>query len=128
MESPFDLRNFLIENKLTSNSKLINEGNFVLKSIEKDFGIKLELWDSGKYLELSKIIIPKEKRGEGMGSEIMNIITDYADDRGLKIYLTPSKDFGATSITRLENFYKEHGFIKNIDKSETRNTMVRFPK
>lgn len=128
MESPFDLRNFLIENKLTSNSKLINEGNFVLKSIEKDFGIKLELWNNGKYLELSKIIIPKEKRGEGIGSEIMNIITDYADGRGLKIYLTPSKDFGATSISRLENFYKEHGFVKNIDKSETRNTMVRFPK
>ena len=128
MGSNFDLRNFLIENKLTSNSKLINEGNFVLKSIEKEFGIKLELWDNGKYLELSKIIIPKERRGEGIGSEIMNIITDYADSRGMKIYLTPSKDFGATSITRLENFYKEHGFTKNIDKSETRNTMVRFPK
>lgn len=46
----------------------------------------------------------------------------------LKIYLTPSKDFGATSTSRLEKFYKDHGFVKNTDKSETRNTMVRIPK
>lgn len=108
--------------------EFVNEGQFVLRELEQEFNIDLDLYDNGKFLELSRIIIPKESRGEGIGSEIMNQINNYADQRGLKIYLTPSKDFGATSISRLESFYKQHGFIKNTDKSETRNTMVRFPK
>lgn len=108
--------------------EFINEGQFVLRELEDKYGIDLDLYDNGKFLELSRIIIPKEKRGEGIGSEIMNQINDYADKKGLKIYLTPSKDFGATSISRLEKFYKDHGFVKNTDKSETRNTMVRLPK
>jgi len=105
----------------------VNEA-FVLRDLEDKYGIDLDLYDNGKYLELSRIVIPKDKRGEGIGSEIMQEINDYADSKGLKIYLTPSKDFGATSTSRLEKFYKDHGFVKNTDKSETRNTMVRLPQ
>ena len=101
---------------------------FVLRDLEDKYGIDLDLYDNGKFLELSRIVIPKDKRGEGIGSEIMKQINDYADSKGLKIYLTPSKDFGASSVSRLEKFYKDHGFVKNTDKSETRNTMVRLPK
>ena len=109
------------------NTSILGEA-FVLRDLEDKYGIDLDLYDNGKFLELSRIVIPKDKRGEGLGSEIMNKINDYADQKGLKIYLTPSKDFGATSISRLEKFYKDHGFIKNTDKSETRNTMVRLPQ
>ena len=105
----------------------LDEG-FVLTDLRDKYGIDLDLYDNGKYLELSRIVIPKEKRGGGIGSEIMDQINDFADSKGLKIYLTPSKDFGATSTSRLEKFYKDHGFVKNNDKSETRNTMVRIPK
>jgi predicted GNAT family N-acyltransferase len=101
---------------------------FVLTDLRDKYNIELDLYDNGKYLELSRIVIPKEKRSEGLGSEIMGQINDYADSKGLKIYLTPSKDFGATSTSRLEKFYKDHGFVKNTDKSETRNTMVRLPR
>ena len=80
--------------------------------IAQAYGIDLDLYDNGKFLELSRIVIPKDKRGEGIGSEIMKQINDYADSKGLKIYLTPSKDFGATSTSRLEKFYKdEHCFL-----------------
>jgi hypothetical protein len=58
----------------------------------------------------------------------MSRITDYADTQNLKIYLTPSKDFGATSISRLNKFYKNFDFVKNTDKSQTKDTMVRLPK
>lgn len=109
------------------NTPILGE-SYVLKELEHKFNITLDLYDNGKFLELTRIIIPKERRGEGVGSEVMDKINDYADQHGLKIYLTPSKDFGATSTTRLEKFYKQHGFVKNTDKSETRNTMVRFPK
>jgi predicted GNAT family acetyltransferase len=109
------------------NSPILGE-SYVLKELEPKFNVILDLYNNGKFLELTRIVIPKEKRGEGIGSEVMDKINEYADQNGLKIYLTPSKDFGATSTSRLEQFYKQHGFIKNTDKSETRNTMVRFPK
>lgn len=108
--------------------EFINEGQFVLRDLEDKYDIDLDLYDNGKFLELSRIVIPKDKRGEGIGSEIMKQINAYADSKSLKIYLTPSKDFGATSTSRLEKFYKDHGFVKNTDKSETRNTMVRLPQ
>lgn len=114
--------------KCFHDNTLIMSEAFVLRDLEDKYGIDLDLYDNGKFLELSRIIIPKDKRGEGIGSEIMKQINDYADSKGLKIYLTPSKDFGASSVSRLEKFYKDHGFVKNTDKSETRNTMVRLPK
>lgn len=105
----------------------LNE-KYILQELEREFDITLNLFDHDTYLQLSDIIIPKENRGKGLGSKIMNRITDYADTQNLKIYLTPSKSFGASSISRLEKFYKTFGFVKNTDKSETRDTMIRLPK
>jgi len=107
--------------------QFINEGS-VLKELESEFNITLDLYDNGKWLELSRIIVPKESRGSGTGSKVMQRIVDFADKECKKIYLTPSKDFGATSVSRLEQFYKEFGFVKNIYRDETRETMVRLPQ
>ena len=73
------------------NTSILGEA-FALRDLEDKYGIDLDLYDNGKFLELSRIVIPKDKRGEGLGSEIMNKINDYADQKGLKIYLTPSKN------------------------------------
>jgi predicted GNAT family N-acyltransferase len=100
----------------------------VLGELETEFDIELDLYDNGKHLELSRIVIPKEERGKGLGSKVMQIIVDYADKNKKKIYLTPSKDFGASSVSRLENFYKEFGFVmKPKDDFSTKEKMVRFP-
>lgn len=101
---------------------------YVLQDLEDKFGIDLDLYDNGKALILSRIVIPKEKRGQGIGSKIMNLIVQYADTQNKPIYLTPTKDFGATSTGRLEQFYKQFGFKKK-DKSDfsNRETMVREP-
>lgn len=102
---------------------------YVLKELEGMFDIDLDLYDNGEYLELSRISVPTEKRGKGVGSQIMQSIVGYADKVGKKIYLTPSKDFGASSISRLESFYKRFDFIKKPkDDFSTRSTMVRFPQ
>lgn len=105
----------------------INEG-YVLQDLEDKFGIDLDLHDNGESLTLSRIVIPKDKRGEGIGTKVMNLIIQYADAQNKPIYLTPSKDFGASSVSRLEQFYKQFGFKKK-DKSDfsTRETMVRLP-
>lgn len=109
------------------NSPVLGE-SYVLQNLEDEFNIKLELYDNGTYLQLGRIEIPKESRGSGTGTKVMNIITDLADKENKKIYLTPSKDFGASSVKRLEAFYKGFDFVKNTDKSETRDTMVRIPR
>lgn len=98
---------------------------FVLQDLEQEFEIELELWDNGEYLELGKIIIPKEKRAGGIGSEVMQKIVDYADEVGKDIRLTPSTDFGATSTGRLKKFYSKFGFVKNKDL-KYKDSMVRY--
>lgn len=109
------------------NTPVLGE-QFILQELEDQFNIELDLYDNGKYLQLSKIKVKKEDRDKGIGSKVMSRITDYADTQNLKIYLTPSKDFGATSVSRLNKFYKNFDFVKNIDKSQTKDTMVRQPK
>lgn len=103
--------------------------NYVLQDLEDKFDIDLDLQDDGKSLTLSRIVIPKDKRGQGVGSKVMKLITQYADAQNKSIYLTPSKDFGATSTGRLEQFYKQFGFKKK-DRSDfsTKETTVREPQ
>jgi predicted GNAT family acetyltransferase len=100
----------------------------VLRDLEAKYSIVLDLYDNGKWLDLSRIEVPKDQRGFGIGSSVMQEICDYADQQGRKIYLTPSKDFGASSVSRLESFYKEFGFVKKPKEDFTvRHTMVRMP-
>lgn len=100
----------------------------VLSDLEKRFNIDLDVYDNGNYLTLSRIVIPKEERGKGIGEEVMNLIIQFADSQKKSIYLTPDTTFGATSKSRLEKFYKRFGFIKKPkDDFLARETMVRYP-
>ncbi len=103
---------------------VVKEG-FINFPIDED--ISLEVWEDNDKLELSSIVIPKHLRGQGKGTEVMNMICDYADERNKPIYLTPDLNFGATSIDRLKRFYKRFGFTKNKDY-EVSHSMVRYPK
>lgn len=107
------------------------------KSLEKKYGLKaLELTlalSSAKdpQLKLHAIVIPKEKRGTGIGSKVMKEIVDFADKYNKIIVLTPSQDFGATSVSRLKRFYSGFGFLKNSGKSKDfafSETMIRYPQ
>lgn len=96
-----------------------------MQDLEKELGITLDLWDNGDYLELGKIEVPKELRGTGIGKKAMERIIELADNENKDIRLTPSVDFGATSVKRLEKFYREFGFVKNRDY-KYKDTMVRY--
>lgn len=81
-------------------------------------------------INLSKVVVPKESRGTGIGSNFMKDLTEYADDKKKKIVLTPSSDFGGTK-SRLIEFYKRFGFVENKGKNKdfsTRETMIRLPQ
>jgi GNAT superfamily N-acetyltransferase len=81
-------------------------------------------------IALNKIVVPPEHRGKGTGSSIMKKITDHADAHGKRILLTPSDNFGASSVGRLNKFYKKHGFVSNSGKNKdysTSHKMIRHP-
>jgi|TARA_B110000483_G_scaffold1822_1_gene2075 predicted GNAT family N-acyltransferase len=99
-----------------------------LQHLEMEYGIDLDLWNAGHYLDLSRIIIPKAKRGQGIGTQVMRLIIAHADQLNLPIYLTPSKDFGATSTSRLTRFYKDLGFQKNQNKGISKHQLVYQPE
>ena len=69
--------------------------------------------DNKKTLKIYKIAVDKQMRGQGIGSEIMDKIADWADSVQALIVLTPATDFGATSVRRLIKFYKQFGFVEN---------------
>lgn len=105
----------------------VNEFEFYL---ENKYNANIDLGDYKKYIYLSKILIPKEVRNLGTGTKIMNEIITYADKNDRLITLTPSTDYGATSVSRLKEFYKKFGFIENKGRNknfEISQTMYRVP-
>lgn len=78
-------------------------------------------------LTLNKIVVPKDRRGQGKGSAYMRDLLDYADQHGKRVDLTPSADFGGTK-SRLQNFYRGFGFTPNKGRNrvfESSEDMVR---
>ena len=70
-----------------------------------------------------------EHQGEGVGTKILEDLTQAADDNGITLSLTPEK-FGNTSKSRLTAFYKRHGFVPNKGRNKdfgTQDHMVRQP-
>ena len=80
------------------NKEIIQNNLDKIRNKFENDGIILDIYyaKSGDYLALSKIQIPKDKRGEGIGSEVMKQIIEFADKNKKMIALSPSKDFGAS--------------------------------
>lgn len=72
----------------------------------------------GGHLKLHDLVVPKEKRGEGIGTKFMEDLIKLADEEGKTIVLTAAKDYGATSVNRLKDFYKRFGFIENKGRNK----------
>lgn len=81
-------------------------------------------------ITVHKIVVPKQVRGAGIGSAAMREIISHADANGKTIALSPSTDFGATSVNRLKEFYKRLGFVENKGRNKDftiSETMYRMP-
>ena len=79
--------------------------------------IDASVLDSANGLTLSKVVVNKEARGTGIGTDFMEALTRHADDVGKTTALTPSADFGGNKA-RLVKFYRRHGFIPNAGRSK----------
>lgn len=75
--------------------------------------ISAYLSNGDKELDLHRIVVPKASRGEGLGSQAMRDLTAFADKHKITMTLTPSTDFGASSVERLKRFYSQFGFVNN---------------
>lgn len=97
--------------------------------------LALDIYETKSSLILSKIELKKEHRGEGIGSNIMEDLINYADENGQIIALTPSADFvdnvnKTKYVNMLTQFYKKFGFKMNKGVNKNflfRDTMLREP-
>jgi predicted GNAT family acetyltransferase len=83
-----------------------------------------------KSLQLGKIVVPKEQRGQGVGTAVMNDLVRQADEAGAMVTLTPAADFGG-NVNRLREFYKRFGFVENKGKNKdfaVSDRMYRVPQ
>jgi len=81
-------------------------------------------------VRIMTVQIPADSRKQGLGSEVMFQIISWADGHGVMLSLSPSTDFGASSVSRLTKFYRRFGFKPNKGRNKdfrTRDTMLRNP-
>ena len=118
------------EGKVETISKQGNASKISLDDIKNKYpNVDLDIYSTPKGLTLSKIAVPKESRSEGVGSNVMKDIINYADENNLSIALTPDNSFGG-SKTRLKSFYKKFGFKENKGRNKDftfRESMIRQP-
>jgi len=82
-------------------------------------------------VRISTIRVPPEHRGEGIGTEVMDKITRWADERGATLVLTPESE-GRTgpSKTALKRWYRRFGFVPNKGRAKDylyTDAMIRRP-
>ena len=94
-------------------------------------GVKVSLQperDGG--MTLSQLVVPKDMRGQGVGTQIMQEILQYADENGARVGLTPSDAWGG-NVKRLGQFYSRLGFEPNRGRLRdftTKESMLRGPR
>lgn len=92
-----------------------------LRSAWSGKGVALDAYSSQatpNVITLSKLEVPKQSRGQGVGSEAMKDLVRLADEGGKTVALSPSTDFGASSKGRLVDFYKRFGFVENKGRNK----------
>ena len=96
-------------------------------------GVTLYIFEDDNKIILDSIIVPPDQRKQGIGTQIMQELTNYADTAKKRLELSPGQkdDYhGTTSRGRLVNFYKRFGLIQNKGRNKdftTNKTMYRDP-
>ena len=111
------------------NQKIIDFSNYL--ESKYNASVRLYLKSNGD-LKLDNLVVPKENRKKGIGTNIMQEIIAFADKNKMRLVLTTAvKDnyFGTTSSGRLKKFYKRFNFVENKGKDYSiSENMIRIPK
>ncbi|MFV2016382.1 MAG: GNAT family N-acetyltransferase [Candidatus Heimdallarchaeota archaeon] len=81
-------------------------------SLEILYPVTLIMEKNFNRIQLDLIKVHEDRRGEGIGREVMIRLISYSNLHRLQIELTPSGKFGS-SKRKLRKFYKKLGFVKN---------------
>ena len=94
-----------------------NKLDAIIQNLESQ-GLKIDAsYNPNKQqISLSRLVVPQEMRSQGVGTKAMQDLVNFADEQNALMQLSPSTDFGATSINRLKDFYKRFGFVPNTGK------------
>ena len=115
----------------STKGKLSEKTSDSLANIENKFkDVSLDLYEKDSTINLSRIVVPKGMRKSGVGTDVMQDLTSYADKTGQRVVLTPSSVFGG-NVKKLKDFYKRFGFIENKGKNKdftTMESMIRSPQ
>ena len=93
-------------------------------------GIEHALSEGRSRIMVGKIVVPAATRSQGIGSAAMRMLNEYADFTGQVVALSPSNDFGATSVSRLQRFYRALGYVRNTGSKRdfsVSESMLREP-
>ena len=99
----------------------------------KPEGVVLYVFERDDAVVLDSLIVPPDKRKQGIGTQIMQEVANYADMVGKRLELSPGQkdDYhGTTSRGRLVNFYKRFGLVENKGRNkdfEISKSMYRNP-
>jgi len=110
---------------------LLESDEVHLINLDVDPRVKLIAYETDKDIKLCTIKIPKQEQGKGLGTATMQKLVAYADSVHKRVLLTPTTEFGASSVGRLTRFYKQFGFVENKGRKQdfsTRDRMIREPK
>jgi predicted GNAT family acetyltransferase len=102
--------------------------------LAKKYGAEVYFTPQRDDLKLHHMVVPKEMRGQGVGSSIVQEINSYADDNGKRVVLSPAlpnDNFGTSSRSRLVDFYRRNGYVPNKGRNKDftiTEGMFRSPK
>ena len=111
-----------------SKKKTLNNNNLSFLN-EKYSDVDISISEKDKGITLSELVVPEGKRNQGIGTQVMQDIINYADSNNKTIALTPDTTFGG-SKTRLKEFYKNLGFVDNKGRNKDfsfTETLIRKP-
>lgn len=80
-------------------------------------------------ISIDNMVVKKEYRNQGIGTQILNDVIAYADETGKTITLTPTTEFGTKA--KLTRWYKANGFVENKGRNadyRLSDTMYRLPR
>lgn len=87
--------------------------------LQNKYNVKLWLSTQGGYLILNELVVPSENRREGIGTQVMQELTEYADLHQLPTALTPASIGGDYTPPKiLVKFYKKFGFLPNKGRNK----------
>jgi len=79
-------------------------------------GLDLFVYITPTQVEIANIVVPLEKRNQGIGHKVIKAIQQFAQKIQLPIVLRPEAEHGKKK--KLDNFYRDLGFIHNKGRNK----------